>query len=1248
MFNFFKRNNSGSEEKLQRLTRAFTEMLEIDDLVDVYAFIGKTLGSLCGNSFVFIASVDESRNIFQPVVLQGANLELLDKAKEIVGVHILENSCELLPWHYKLFKNDKLIRYDGEFEELAYPFFTVDVAKKIKDIGNISSIYIIGIVNKDKLLSVVEIYPVNGFRLTDINLIELFIRQAGLVIQKKIVEKELRDSEAHFSSLANMGQALIWTAGPDKKCNYFNKTWLEFTGRTIEEEYGDGWAEGVHPADLERCFQIYVSSFDDRRSFSMDYRLKRNDGQYRWIQDNGSPMYNAQNEFVGYIGHCLDITELKKSEETLLMFRLGIERSEEVIFMTDPNGFIIYANPRFERVYGFKMSEVLGRTPAILKSGIANETEYKLFWQNLKAGKTIKGEIINQGRNGNHINIDESISPIIGDNGALLGYLAIQRDITTRKQSEILINKLSKAIDQSPLSIIITDIVGEIEYVNPYFSILTGYSSEESIGQNPRFLNDGSDKKDFYLNLWNTITSGREWRGEFRNKKKSGEFYYESAVISPIFGDSGSVVNYVAVKEDITGRIKAEETLRESERILSEAQQLSQTGHFIIEIESGKWSCSPVVETILGIDSSVEKKLETWSSLVSSEFLAKVKGYQENTFDKNSLEFECKINRFSDKKERWIFIRGEFHLNNSGKPLRYIGTIQDITDRKKVEHEILLNNERLQSLLRIANNESDNVQELLDFALHEAINLTESKFGYIYLYDEKTKAFRLNSWSNEVHMNCRIVEPNTIYELDKTGCWGDVVRFRKPVMINDYSPKHARAKGTPDGHVELLKFLSVPVVVDHKIVAVVGVANKQEDYNNNDVVQLTITMDSVWKIVERQMITEELIAAKEKAVQSDNLKSAFLANMSHEIRTPMNAIMGFSELLAKSPLSHEAVVKYGDIIHSRSTYLLTLIDDILDLSKVEAGILAINTSHFRLNSVFDELALQYKYKLTSLKKDVKFVIEKERADELSYLNSDKNRIQQLLTNLTDNAIKFTSKGTITMSYKNDPDLGIIFSITDTGVGISAKDQLLIFERFHKSNDYVLNYGGLGLGLSICKGIVNILGGKIWVESEIGKGSSFKFSLPLKFENLNVAPNKPESKEKSVLPEIRKVLLVEDDPYNVELFQNILYQMDVIVAEDGHSALKNFRDNKDIVLVLMDIGLPDISGLEVTRIIRKMGFDVPILALTAYVSETDKLRFAEAGCDDFIPKPVDSQTLLKKVNEYLDLKTVKVLNQSQQL
>ncbi|NJK95680.1 MAG: PAS domain S-box protein [Bacteroidales bacterium] len=481
-----------------------------------------------------------------------------------------------------------------------------------------------------KLLAVIHVFCRDKACVSENEFVNLFINQAGVIIQNKIAENILKDSEAHFSSLANMGQALIWTSGLDMKCNYFNKIWLEYTGRTLEEEIGDGWIEGVHPDDLDRCIEIYTSFFKRKEPFSMDYRLRRYDGEYRWIQDNGSPLYNGNGEFIGYMGHCLDITKHKKDEEELLMFRQGFERSDDVIYITNPEGIIIYTNPSFERVYGYSLNEIKGKTSAILKTGTSNDEDFNLLRANFLSNKPIVGEIINKTKDGRLLNIESSISPILGQKEKFLGYLVLQHDITRRKLVEMQINKLSKAIEQCPVSIVITNLSGELEYVNPYFTYLTGYTSEEVIGKSPRILKQDEGDKNFYQNLWGTITSGKEWRGEFKNRKKNGEIFYESAVISPVYNELGVITNYLGVKEDVTERRKVEESLKESEKLLREAQQLSRTGHYVIDLETRKWESSPVLDSILGIDIGFENTIENFGKLIAPEYYPDISNHYLN------------------------------------------------------------------------------------------------------------------------------------------------------------------------------------------------------------------------------------------------------------------------------------------------------------------------------------------------------------------------------------------------------------------------------------------------------------------------------------------------------------------------------------------------------------------------------------------------------------------------------------------
>jgi PAS domain S-box-containing protein len=633
--------------------------------------------------------------------------------------------------------------------------------------------------------------------------------------------------------------------------------------------------------------------------------------------------------------------EANKSEAALLeseeKYRSLAETNNDFIIRYDKKCRHLYLNNAGLRLLGFESKAIIGKTHR--EAGF--DEKQSDFWEkkinliiNTKKSYNIQYQWDSMGSS---MYLDCMLTPEFDNYGNVKSVLSVSRNITQFKKNEDELRVLSRAIEQNPATIIITNIQGVIEYVNPKFSELTGYSLSDVVGKTPRILKSGNTTNKTYKELWDTITSGEEWRGEFINKKKNGEEYFESALISPIFDENDKVTHFLAVKEDIT---------------------------------------------------------------------------------------------------------------------------------------------------------------------------------------------------------------------------------------------------------------------------------------------------------EKKNLKKDLTFANDKAEESDRLKSAFLANMSHEIRTPMNAIQGFSELLTRPSISDADRIKYAGIIHSRSVYLLSLIEDIIDISKVEAGIIQINKVIFPINDLLDELYNQYTEKLKGLNKNVKLLISRGNPDKNFTIYSDKNRIRQVLINLVDNAIKFTSHGTICMEYSISKNEDIEFSVADTGVGIASKNQQLIFERFHQTNDYIiLNYGGLGLGLSICKGIVNILGGKIWVESEVGKGSNFKFSIPTAYIE---SKEKELQHPKMVKNEILKsgyIMLVEDDIYSVELFQNTLKDFHVLVAQNGNTALKLFHQYSDIKLILMDIGLPDISGLEVTQKIRTINAIIPIIALTAFAGEDDRLQCKASGCNEFIPKPVDSEVLLQKINSY---------------
>ncbi len=390
-----------------------------------------------------------------------------------------------------------------------------------------------------------------------------------------------------------------------------------------------------------------------------------------------------------------------------------------------------------------------------------------------------------------------------------------------------------------------------------------------------------------------------------------------------------------------------------------------------------------------------------------------------------------------------------------------------------------------------------------------------------------------------------------------------------------------------------------------------------------------------WQYKLRAKAMIKLSEQKERAEQADRAKSVFLANMSHEIRSPMNAIIGFSDILIQK-LQSSTELEYLGYIKQSGNSLLSLIDDIIDIAKIEAGQLKLRKEPFGLNILMNELLVSFQTIVQQLKHDnisIRINIP-EHSDEIG-LNSDEMRLKQVLTNFLSNAVKFTDEGVIEFGYQLLPNNEILFYTKDTGIGISKEQQDVIFKRFGQVEDtYTRNYKGTGLGLAISQSIINLLGGEIWVDSEPEKGSNFYFKIPA-----DIIQNKNEDNDLVQYNHFnwanKQILIVEDDEMSAKLLSSILSDtsIKILFAKNGDEAIQLVQ-KQNIDLVLMDIQLPKLNGFEASRMIKSIKKGLPVIAVSAYAMQAEIDKSKEYECDEFISKPFDINHLLNKMDEYL--------------
>ncbi|PKQ65462.1 hypothetical protein BZG02_00190 [Labilibaculum filiforme] len=520
-----------------------------------------------------------------------------------------------------------------------------------------------------------------------------------------------------------------------------------------------------------------------------------------------------------------------------------------------------------------------------------------------------------------------------------------------------------------------------------------------------------------------------------------------------------------------------------------------------------------------------------------------------------------------------------------------LSTSRDITERKHAQQAIVQSERRLKKMIH---------QSPLP------IVLTDEKQNIEYFNDKFIELFEYTlediKTSDDWYKSCF---PNKAYREQVKNTWKEAIEKAKKEHSDIGKQEfHMTIKNGETRHCE---FFMVP-------------------FDNSSM----IIINDISEIISTQ---KELRKAKEKAEESDHLKSAFLANMSHEIRTPMNGIIGFADMLRRPDRTEAQSDTYINIIYKSSNQLLKIINDILDISKLDSGQTFIKETKCSLNVILDELHVQFS-KDNSTDDAIDFRVYKTLSEEEAFVVTEERKLRQILSNLINNAFKFTSSGFIEYGYRLIDNDFLEFYVKDSGIGIQKEKQEIIFERFRQVEEtFTRKYGGTGLGLAISKGFVELMGGQIRMETQEDKGTTFYFTIP--YHPVNI-----ESENKAIKKNYqwddKLILVVEDDETNFKYIEAALKptKAKILHTISGNKAIELSLRNPTISLVLMDLRLPDINGLEATQSIKKMRDNLPIIAQTANAYREDRNRSIEAGCDDFIAKPFDESKLLSTINKHL--------------
>ncbi len=1057
----------------------------------------------------------------------------------------------------------------------------------------------------------------------------IFVIEYDITEEQAIVQK-IKNEQAYNKMLFELSPIGLFLMELDGTIVDGNKAAFEIIGEEKESLIGlnlfhskllskENRAQFLN--DLKKGGQTNLPDFFN------EYTFKRKDGEIIYIRGKGELITHEEKpyllgSFIDFSSQIQDEIKLKESEAK---YKNLADFTFEWEYWVNPEGKFSYISPSCKKTTGYS-AKAFQENPHLLveithpdfkqlvKNHLEEELENHLPHQ-------MEFKIVNA--SGKEVWIEHQCRPIYDSNQHYLGKRGINRNITKEKQvyQELLeSNERFKNLSELTFEGILFHQNGIIKDVNHALEKLSGYKREEAIGHG---LTEFIQNDNFKSVILKNMRKKHALPYEGKLIKKDGSLLAVE-IEGKDYWMGGEVIRTVAIRD-----------ISEKKKTLSKLQFLTKALNNSKEVV---FTCD-----INGIINYINLEFTHLYGYTEEEVLNKVtprifksgttSDEEYSLYWKKILSKESISTTYVNKTKSGQLI----HIEASADPILdeddtligFLAIQRDISERINQE-----NRRAVVSAITSAVLQDHDLDDLLQIIQFEINKLMDASNFYFAFYDKESNSFTTPYFSDQYDNLTEFPAEGslTAYMIGKN----KALRVCKTEIEKFIEEKKIEAIGEIPS-----QWLGVPLIIDNEITGAFALQSYTDTkaYSAEDKNILEIIASQISLAIDRKKKEEELKTALAKAQESDRLKSTFLATMSHELRTPLNAIIGFSDLV-DSERSKEEIIKFCQIINKSGTHLLGIVNEVFDFTLIDTGEMKLYYEDYKLKEIFDDLyQIIQKEQLTLHKEDIKLSYFIPEDYQEVVFSTDKQRFQQVFINLLKNALKFTDKGHIEFGFHAVEKDYLQFFVKDSGIGIAKDKHEIIFDIFRQADDsHTRKHDGVGLGLSISKKIIFQMQGSIWVDSTLGKGTGFYFKLPYAPVVSVSNPKVNESKNiKKLKNTEHTILIAEDNAINFSLMESMLENLKfkLIWAKNGKEVIDLVKGNPKIDLVLMDIRMPILNGLEASKIIKKLRPNLPIIAQTAYAISGDKELALQAGCDNYISKPIQKTLLFDLIKKYLD-------------